>query len=200
MISDDSSEAAKVPESETPNAMAAPSRGFSLATMLIVVTLFSLICGISVLLPGLGLAAAILTAPAVARTAIIARHTSRGANGSRVMDIIELFVASASFTLVFGLAAGICCFGSCFPAFFAGSFVGQLWEHGDYGAMTTGLITGFGTGGLVALSMGYIAITKLGLPVAGWKISRGEKALVMVCVLVAVVCGFILFFRVVNSW
>jgi hypothetical protein len=168
--------------------------GFSLATMLLVVTIVSIVCGLAAIAPGLGLAAAIIAAPALARTAIVARHHPAPNSIDKLVGKISLFAGSVLFTTVFGVAAGVCCYATCWAGFFAGAFVGQLWERGAYRGLGTGLVVGFGTGGIVASVLAYMAMTRIGLPFPSKRIALGEKSVAIGVIILAVVGGFFLFF------
>jgi hypothetical protein len=179
-------------------AAAATISGFSLATLMLVVTLVSIICGLSVVAPGVGLAAAAIALPALARTAMIRRHACPDHAANTLRDRLDLFLGSVGFVIVFGLASGICCFATCWPGFFVGSWIGQLWEQGDYPGIATGLVFGFTAGGLVACLIGYFALTRLGLPFSGRRLSRGEKIVVAGVIALAVIGGFFAFFRFLD--
>jgi hypothetical protein len=172
----------------------APHRGFSLATMLLVVTIVSIVCGLAAIAPGLGLAAAIIAAPALARAAIVARHHPSPSSIDKLSGKISLFAGSVLFTTVFGVAAGVCCYATCWPGFFVGALVGQLWERGTYAGLGTGFVVGFGTGGIVACVLGYMAMTRIGLPFPRNQIAFGEKLVAVGVIILAVVGGFFLFF------
>jgi hypothetical protein len=173
-----------------------PSRGFSLATLLLIVTLVSLVCGLSALAPGAGLAAGIFALPAFVRTALIARHRSSDRTLDHLTGKLALFFGSLGFVAVFGLASGVCCYAACWGGFVAGASVGQLWESGSYAGLATGMVVGFGIGGIVASVLGYFAITRFGLSIPADEISRVEKGIVAVATCLAVVGGFVLFFRI----
>jgi hypothetical protein len=171
------------------------SGGFSLATLFLLVTLVSVICGLSALAPGAGLAAGIFALPAVVRTALIARHRPSDRTLDNLNGKLALFFGSLGFVAVFGLASGVCCYTACWGGLAAGAFVGQLWERGSYAGLATGMVVGFGIGGIVACVLGYMAMTRFGLPVSAREISRVEKGIVAAATCLAVVGGFVLFFR-----
>jgi hypothetical protein len=179
----------------TSESAAPPSPGFSLATLLLVVTLVSIICGLTALAPGAGIAAGIVAVPALVRTALIARHRRSDRALENLAGKLALFFASLGFVSVFGLASGVCCYTACWGGFLAGSLVGQLWERGAYAGLGTGMVVGFGVGGIVACVLGYIAMTRFALPVTAQEISRVEKGIVALATCLAVVGGFVLFFR-----
>jgi hypothetical protein len=172
----------------------ASHRGFSLATMLLVVTIVSIVCGFAAIAPGLGLAAAIIAAPALARTAIIARHHPSSDSIDKLSGKISLFASSVAFTAVFGVAAGVCCYATCWPSFFLGAWIGQLWERGQYAGLGTGFVVGFGTSGIVASVLAYMAMTRIGLPFPAGRLTHGEKLVALGVIVPAVVGGFLLFF------
>jgi hypothetical protein len=172
----------------------ASHRGFSLATMLLVVTIVSIVCGLGAVAPGLGLAAAIIAAPALARTAIIVRHHPVRDSIDALSGKVSLFASSLVFTVVFGVAAGVCCYATCWAGFFLGAGIGQLWERGQYAGLGTGFVVGFGTGGIVACILAYMAITRIGLPFPAGRLTSGEKFVALGVIVPAVVGGFFLFF------
>jgi hypothetical protein len=169
-------------------------RGFSLATMLLVVTIVSIVCGLAAMAPGLGLAAAIIAAPALARTAIIARHHPSPDAIDKLSGKIALFVSSVLFAAVFGVAAGVCCYATCWPGFFLGALIGQLWERGQYAGLGTGFVVGIGTGGIAACVLAYVAMTRIGLPFPARRLALSEKLVALGVIVPAVVGGFVLFF------
>src|SRR6185312_15935843 len=63
--------APELPSGDERADMSHPSGGFSLASLMLVVTLVSIICGLSAIAPGLGIVAVVVSLPAFARTAII---------------------------------------------------------------------------------------------------------------------------------
>jgi hypothetical protein len=198
MISDSPANDAEKSGAPSSTDSSAPHRGFSLATMLLVVTIVSIVCGLGAIAPGLGLAAAIIAAPALARTAIVARHHPSPNSIDKLTGKISLFAGSVLFTTVFGVAAGVCCYATCWAGFFAGAFVGQLWERGEIPGLGTGFVVGFGAGGIVACVLAYMAMTRIGLPFPPKRIALGEKLVAIGVIILAVVGGFFLFFGLAN--
>jgi hypothetical protein len=97
---------------------------FSLSTLLLIMTLVAICCGLLVAAPGLGVVASVLLAPVLVRTAMVVRR--REAAGARVSSGEKIALATTSFVVALVLAgvvgfAAFCCFCAvCAFAFGAG--------------------------------------------------------------------------------
>ena len=126
---------------------------FSLASLLIVMALAAVILSIGVVLPGLGIALALLVAPALVLTNITAmRSLAKGHPLSR-SDKLSLFAAALGAILLTLIATGIAFFATCAVGFFGGSFASGLFKlgGGGYATITWGAATGSILGGIVGL-------------------------------------------------
>jgi hypothetical protein len=97
---------------------------FTLASILLILTFAAVLMSIIVTVPGLGILLAILSVPALARTAYVSMY--RGSRG-RPLTIGEkagIFIAWISLGLVVLVATGVAFFVSCLAIFASGSSAG----------------------------------------------------------------------------
>lgn len=124
---------------------------FSLASLMLTITLCAVLFGAAAVLPGLGIVLAILAAPAFIHTAVTAvRRRERG----RQMDAMQktvFFCGSLGAVVVTLVAAGIAFFATCFGGFFAGAAVGEKMGAKGYDPIGWGLVTGIALGILAGL-------------------------------------------------
>jgi hypothetical protein len=134
----------------------APPQSYSLATLMLIVTLVSIICGITSLAPGLGVVMWIVAVPALVRTAIVRRHRLASFRTEGLSNPIFDFAASCGVVLVAALCTSI---GSPINGFafgLIGSFVAAFVTQS---AMEVGMWIGLVAGYFSGLFIAYILTT-----------------------------------------
>ena len=133
---------------------------FSLATLMLTVTLVAVILGAFRVAPGAGIVLVIIVTPAWLRTCLsVARRKARG----RPMTPAEKlggFAGSVGVVVIVGVAAGIAFYATCWAGFFGGAAVSSLWARG-YDSIGWGLGTGVILGLVAGLVVGYLLIRRL---------------------------------------
>jgi hypothetical protein len=131
---------------------------FSLASLLLIVTLCSVILGAATIAPGLGVALAVLATPPLVHTCVMAtRRRRRG----RPMDAVEktvLFAASTGAVVAILVGAGIAFYGTCWVGFFAGAAAGEGLGHRGYDSLFLGLGAGVILGAVVGIVVAVLLI------------------------------------------
>jgi hypothetical protein len=125
---------------------------FGLASLMLVTTLVAVICGVTAMAPGLGIALAIVVVPALVLTAVSsARHEAAG-HAMTTSAKMERFAAAFGVTLITLVAAGAAFFGTCFVGFFGGALASQgLGQQARGAGEIWGLVIGSILGGAAAL-------------------------------------------------
>jgi hypothetical protein len=183
------------PETNVPTITPAAisSRGFSLASLMLVVTLACIICGAFSVAPGLGLLLTAAAVPALARTAVILKHQSPADQSARIAHRVVAFASSLGAVILVGIAAGVAGFVCCWGGFFSGGVIGALWEKGEYRGLMTGIVSGIALGGIAAAIVGYVALwATIRLPKG--KIERRDKLILAAAVVLMVLLAYALFF------
>jgi hypothetical protein len=184
-------------EHETHTASApASSHGFSLATLMLIVTLVSVILGVTRLAPIIGLSMAIVALPAIVRTLIIRRHHAANLPATLANPIVH-FAASGGIVLI----AGLCAFVACLTAGFACGLVGLAGSAFFTSSMNhisaVSLVLGFAAGSSAALFTAYILVTN---PDPNWgafpksTATRWERGIMLAAVTASVASIFALLF------
>jgi hypothetical protein len=136
---------------------AEPLGSFSLASLMMFVTLASVVLGVSTIAPGVGIPLGILALLATVRTAVLVRRQMRLGHQPNAGERAILFAASLGVVILAGIAAAIAFSALCFGGFFAG--VGAARPE-DYGSALGGAVVG----GII------------GAPLAAWVFYRIMKA------------------------
>lgn len=118
---------------------------FSIATMMMLVTLCAVIMGAFSVSPGLGIALAVLAAPAWLRTCMVAARRRGRGRPMTAQEKMWAFGGSLGVVAAIVIAAGIAFYATCWAGFFGGAAVSSLWSE-DYGPIGWGLFTGVGLG------------------------------------------------------
>lgn len=137
---------------------ALPTGGFSLASMMMFVTLVAVVMGLFSVAPGLGLLSVIALAPAALRYAWeIQRRKSRG-QATTMNQKAVVFAASLGMVVVAGVAAATAFCATCFGGFFTG---GALAPPGRYDFLIVGAVVGGTIGAILALWVFYRLMKRL---------------------------------------
>ncbi len=119
---------------------------FSLATLMLFMTLAAIVCGVIGIAPGLGIFLAIVLIPILAHTFILSsREESRG-HALRPGQMIQLFLMSVAVVCMTGLAASIAFGVTCFAGFWAGAAAGSAVGATGYDPLGWGFVVGIGLG------------------------------------------------------
>jgi uncharacterized membrane protein len=106
----------------------------------------------------LGIALAVLLAPALVHTAVLAARRRARGEPMNPADKVAVFLSSAGALLVSLLAAGIAFYATCWVGFFAGAAVGAGAGTQGYDSLGWGLMTGVITGVLAAIVVAVVLI------------------------------------------
>jgi len=173
---------AKIPFS--PPAQEFAPGSFSLATLMLFVTLAAIVCGVISLAPGLGIALGLIMIPVLAHTAILAQNEREVGHLVSASGTIMMFLSSLVLVCISGIAAGVAfgvtCFAGGLTGLAAGSAVG-----GGYGAIGVGVIAGVGLGCVAGIYVEYRAMLALERS-RGIKLSRRNKVILVVAITLAI--------------
>jgi len=92
---------------------------FSIASLMLIMTLTAVLLGVGVMAPGMGIALAVLAAPALVRTSIVAARSRARGEPMTPFRKIHLFVTSLVVVGIIAVAAGTAFVVTCFPLGFA---------------------------------------------------------------------------------
>jgi hypothetical protein len=124
---------------------------FSLASLMLAMTLCAVILGAATIEPGLGIALAVLATPAFVHTAVTAaRRRERGQRMSPT-EKLAFFGGSLGAVVAVIVAAGIAFYATCWVGFFAGAAVGEGVGAKGYDSIGWGLVTGVILGSVAGL-------------------------------------------------
>jgi hypothetical protein len=176
-----------------------PVASFSMATLMMFVTLVAVVCGVFSIAPGIGVALALVLLPVLAHTAISAHREEALGHSLGPGERIVLFFGSLGLVVVAGVAASIAFGVTCFAGFFAGAAAGDVLGTKGYDSLGWGAVTGIGLGVIAGAFVGYRAIIALsqnstsrrdGMPA----LSRGSKLVLAAAMLLAAIGAVVVFF------
>ena len=101
---------------------------FGLSSMLLITTLVAVIMSVSVMVPGIGIALAIVSVPALLRTYVLVRRKRENGETVTNQDKALLFVLCLGIALLIAIAAGAAFFVPCLAGAFSCNAVSK---HGD---------------------------------------------------------------------
>ena len=191
-----------------PTAVAKPATGvalprreraatnFSLATLMMFMTLVAVVCGLIGIAPGIGIALAAILMPVLAHTVLSVRGEESQGHQVKASDQIAIFFGSLGLVVVAGVAASIAFGVTCFGGFFAGMATGEALGVDGYDRIGWGAVVGLGLGAIAAVFVGFRAMIGLSRRRANTPLSRRGKLLLAATFLFAVigaVVGFMVF-------
>lgn len=103
------------PERPQPPVTFAAGRTFSLASLLLMIALMAICLGVGHEVPGLGIALAIVSAPALIRTTVLASRSRGRGRPMSASAKVWMFLASLAAVVVVFLSAVVAFFATCFP-------------------------------------------------------------------------------------
>lgn len=176
------------PLTDEPNRVPiASSGGFSLATLMMFMTLVAVVCGLIGIAPGIGIALAAILLPGLAHTAISVRGEQAKGRSLTSGDQVVMFFGSLSLVVVAGVAASIAFGITCYSGFFAGAATGEaLGARGD-DAIGWGAVAGLGLGTIAAAFVGYRAMVWLSRRRGQQPLSRRSKIILAITFALAVI-------------
>jgi hypothetical protein len=185
------------PVAARPPSIGSPVASFSMATLMMFVTLVAVVCGVFSIAPGVGAALALVLLPVLAHTAIAARREEATGHSLRPGERITLFFASLGLVVVSGVAASIAFGVTCVGGFFGGAALGEAMGAKGYDSIGWGAVVGIGFGAIGGAFVGYRALIALsrnsmwrreGMP----SLSRGSKIVLAATFLLAVIGAVVL--------
>ncbi len=153
--------AATDPANGSSRSKVGPVASFSLATLMMFVTLVAVVCGVFSIAPGVGVAMALVLLPVLAHTAISARGAEALGHSLSPGERIALFFGSLALVVVAGVAASIAFGITCFGGFFAGAAAGEALGARGYDSLGWGFAVGIGLGAIAGGYVGYRAMIAL---------------------------------------
>lgn len=132
---------------------------FGISTLLLIMTLFAVLCGVLSMSPGLGIVLAIVATPALVRTGMTAVRRKVRGRPMTVPEKLGTFAGSVGVVMIIGVGAGAAFLATCFTGLVGGAATTSLWNEG-YTPMILGLITGVVLGGIAGLYAGYRLIRR----------------------------------------
>lgn len=168
---------------------------FSLASLMLFVTLVAIVCGMISVVPGVGIALALILLPVLAHTIILAHRERELGHVLRPGEKIILFFGSLGLVLVAGVAAAIAFGITCFVGFWPASAAGEAWGGGGYAGLAWGFTIGIGLGSIVAAYVAYRVLVSLSRSKGKEGFSRGSKLILAGAIVLAVIGGLIWLWR-----
>jgi hypothetical protein len=177
--------AAKSPSAAAYSTKGSPGARFSLATLMMFMTLVAVVCGLISIAPGIGIALAVILLPVLAHTGISVRSEQAKGHSLRPGDQVGLFFGSLSLIVVAGVAASIAFGVTCFGGFFAGAAAGEALGARGYDPIGWGAVAGIGLGAIAAAFVGYRAMVGLSRYRGNQALSRRSKLILAATFVVA---------------
>lgn len=115
-----------------------PPFQFGLSSLLLITTLAAVVMSVSVMVPGVGIALAVLATPALIRTYVLVRRSRAGDKPATMNEKVLLFMACLAIATLIAMATGAAFFAACFLGFWGGSAA----AGGGMDSVAVGLITG----------------------------------------------------------
>jgi hypothetical protein len=131
---------------------------FSLATLMMLMTLAAIVCGVYSIAPGIGMIMALVLLPVMTLAVISVRRVESLGNSLGHEDRIMMFFGSLSLVVVAGIAASIAFGITCFAGFFTGAIAGEALGARGYEGLGWGLAAGLGLGAIGGTYVGYRAL------------------------------------------
>jgi hypothetical protein len=165
---------------------------FSMATLMMFVTLVAVVCGVFSIAPGVGAALALVLMPVLTHMVIATRREEAMGYTLRPGERFILFFGSLGLVVVAGVAASITFGISCFAGFFAGAAAGDAFGAKGYDSIAWGAFIGMGLGAIAAAYVGYKAMITMSRSSAlrhegAPPLSRGNKVILAAAMLLAVI-------------
>ena len=170
---------------------------YSLASLIMFVTLVSVVSGAFTIAIGLGIALAIAAAPAFIRTAILVRRGSAEGHHLSAVERMVLFAGSMAIVIVTGIAAATAFWATCTGGFLVGLAAGEIAEKHSYLWLWVSLGVGVILGILVALYVVYRVFTLLSKRQRGIRLSRRNKLVLAVALALAIV---VIIWLYLHNW
>ncbi len=123
-----------------------PPFQFGLSSLLLITTLAAVVMSVSVMVPGLGIALAVISAPALIRTYVVVRNSREEGGVASIQEKIVLFLVCLCVSGLIALATGAAFFVTCFVGFWGSSAV----AGGGLGSLGLGFLVG----GLLGMAAG----------------------------------------------
>lgn len=124
---------------------------FGLDSILLLMTFVAVICGVFAVAPGAAVIIAVLSLPALVRTAVLARRDRVAGQPMGWGTKALTFLATTSFVVVLLAAMGAAFYATCWVGFWGGAFAHELVDgNAGYDSIGTGLIVGSALGIIAA--------------------------------------------------
>jgi hypothetical protein len=130
---------------------------FGLASLLLIITLTSIVLSMVRIHPGLGIAAAILAAPALLVTCVLAMRRRDVEKPLTAEAKVRLFFASLGLIVLVLVAVGAAFFVTCSAIFWGGMGLAS-GPRGGYDVIAVAFIVGLVLGGIAAIAVGVLLI------------------------------------------
>jgi hypothetical protein len=148
---------------------------YSLASLMMFVTLVAVVCGTFTIAPGLGFLVAIVAALAFVRTVILVHRQSALAHHPSAVERVVVFCGSLAVIIVTGVAAAAAFYATCVGGFLTGIAAGNLTDSRGYGWLGGSLVVGVVLGIVAALYVAYRVFILLSKRQRGIRLSRRNK-------------------------
>jgi hypothetical protein len=158
---------------------------FSLATLMLYMTLAAIVCGVFSIAPGAGAALALVLIPVLAHSTIQARKERELGHLVPASEKIAIFLTSFVIVVVAGVAASVAFGITCFAGFWGGAAAGSA-VSGGYGWIGFGFVVGIGLGCLAGVYVGYFVIVTIEQRM-GTTLSTREKLILSGAVAIAAI-------------
>jgi len=152
----------------------------------------AIICGVFSIVPGIGVAMALVMLPALTHTAILVRGEAKSGHLLGAGEKIMLFVGSLMLVAMAGVAAAIAFGVTCFVSFWPASAVGDALGTGQYPGLAWGFTVGIGLGGIVAAYVAYRLLVMLSRSKGRDALSRRSKMILAAAIVLTIVGAMIL--------
>ena len=162
---------------------------YSLASLMMFMTLASVVCGAFSIAPGLAIVLIGMAVPAFVRTLILIRQKRGLGQQPHAGERALLFATSMGVVIVAGFAAVIAFYATCWGGFGATLGAGELWGIRGYGVLSWGLGLGVCLGSIVGLYVGYRVFIRLSRGAA--KLPGRSRLILAIALFVAIAVAII---------
>ena len=116
-----------------PSGPQSPPFQFGISSLLLITTLVAVVMSVSVMVPGIGIALAVLATPALARTYVLSRRSRADGKPASAGEKVALFMMCLGIATLIALATGAAFFAACFVSFSGASAVSRKCPQPRYG-------------------------------------------------------------------
>jgi hypothetical protein len=123
-----------------------PPFQFGLSSLLLITTLAAVVMSVSVMLPGLGIALAVISVPALVRTYVLVRGSRADGKPASAQEKVVLFLTCLGIAAIIAIVTGAAFFVTCLVGFIGTSAASGGVPSSLDKSLTIGVVLGAGVG------------------------------------------------------